>query len=515
MNSNLTTVPATYPTSIPVDSTVLFSSLGFFWQKMFKDIDAVQGITEAQADSVIQGYYKLVELINSYSCYNIPIFERRRWYPLYIYKSQLNHELYFGEGVLFGAEVDGNPYVFGRPIPEVSVTISIIVPEELMQVSLIVNQIISPTVSLVNGTDFTFDGIRITFNSNPFNNSNILTQNVNNADGSPSLYYDYNTSSWVQDKLMVLWCYNAELDSNNLENGLGYLFGLNVPHSTTGKNILTTVLQNYTSGCTVDDIKAVALSTLGLDPYTQVPGTLGLDRYTQVPGTVDLFDNVNSPNWWQTKLTLCNSAPLPLQLPPTLFLGGADYCVSFANTAEPVTLNPSTGAITFPAQGSPKNVTNFLSAISTPAFLSSLEIYTGHALDSAHSYTATINPVDFIFRSFLRTSTAMLRVKFTSTDDLANFINYFNAIRPTLPPQILLLIVCDLSLPTEVLELNTVINDANSLQIALPYQATNDVINLNGSSGLAINDMSSTRNLFNFSSILSGDIRNISLTNAS
>ena len=162
MNSNLTTVPATYPSSLPINSTTLFSSLGFFWQKMFKDIDAVEGITEAQADSVIQGYYKLIELVNSYSCYSIPIFEKRRWYPIYIYKSQLNHELYFGEGVLFGAEIGGNPYYFGRPIPEVSPTISVIVPSELKQLSLIVNQVISPTVSLVNGTDFSFDDIRIT-----------------------------------------------------------------------------------------------------------------------------------------------------------------------------------------------------------------------------------------------------------------------------------------------------------------------------------------------------------------
>ena len=503
MNPNLTSVPATYPTSLPIDSTVLFGSLGYFWHNMFKDVGAVKGITQAQADSVVQGYYKLVELLNSYSCYTIPIFERRRWFPLYIYKSDLSHVLLFGEPTKFGTVIDGDPFYFGRPIPEATPTISIVAPTELKQLSLIVNQVVSPAVTLASGTDFTFDGIRIHFTNNPFSNSNIQTLGVYNADGSPKMYDAYDGGGLQQDKLMILWCYDADLDSDSLEYNLGYLFGLNVPHSEVGKDILTSVLQNYTSGCTVNDIKAVALASLGHSPYTQIPGT------------VDLFDHINTPNWWTSNLTIRTSTPLPLQLPPTMFLGGKDFAVSFANTVDLVTLNPISGAIAFPVTGDPANVTNFLAYISTPAFLSSLEIYAGHALDIAHSYSATINPVDFIFRSFLRASTALLRVRFTSTNQLAGFVNYFNAIRVTLPPQILLLIVCDLTLDPEVLELNSVINDSNSLQIAFPNQQTNEVINLNGSTGFSIKEMGSTRDLTSYTSILSGDLRNISLTIAS
>jgi hypothetical protein len=496
MNTNLTTSPATYPSSITPDSSQLFATLGYFWQRMFQDKGVVVGMTQGQVDSVIQAYYKLVEMINSYSCFHIPIFERRRWYPLFIYRSALNKVLYFGEDVKFGAEVSSLPYTFGRPIPESTFT-SIVAPSELQQVPLIVDQVVYPNHSWVLGTDYAFDGFRITFNTNPFL-ENIPVQNVYNANGSPKMFIDYSTSGnpSIQDQLMVLWCYNAELSSDNLDYSLGYLFGLNVPHSTEGKNVLLSVLQNYTSGSTVDDIKAVALSSLGLDPATSVPGT------------VDLYDNINTPSWWTNHLTLCNGTNLPLQLPQTMFLGGKDFAVSFVNSVDMFS------SIKDLVQGDEVNVSNFLSAIDTIGFTAALDKYlTQLNHGTPTTLPATFNPVDFVFRSCLQTCTALLRIKFTNTTDLANFVVYFNAIRVTLPPQVLLLVVCDLTVPSDTLELNSVISDSSSnLKTAFPVQKDNEIVSLNSGSGLIIKDMQPTRGFTSYTSILSGDVRNISLT---
>ena len=101
------------------------------------------------------------------------------------------------------------------------------------------------------------------------------------------------------------------------------------------------------------------------------------------------------------------------------------------------------------------------------------------------------------------------KIYFNDTD--SDFINYFNAIKVTLPPQIILLIVCDLTLPQETLELNSVISD-NSILKTGAIKPVNETINLNTGSGFVIKDMTSSRNLTSYTSILSGDLRNISLT---
>src|SRR5579859_2801304 len=185
MNPSLTSVPATTTgLTINPDSQALFGSVGYFWQRMFNDYPVVHGMTMAQADSVTQGYFKLVELLNSYSCYNIPVFETRRWYPLYVYRSSLNNELLFGEGVLFGAEIGAQDYLFGSTVPETSAnTVSMLVPEELQLAPFIADQIVSPKHVLINGIDYTLANGRLTFNYNPFLYTDINQTNVYNANG--------------------------------------------------------------------------------------------------------------------------------------------------------------------------------------------------------------------------------------------------------------------------------------------------------------------------------------------
>lgn len=537
MNPNLTTTPATTTgLAISPDSTALFAGLGYFWLKMFQDSSVVKGMTMAQADSVLQGYYKLVELINSYSCYNIPVFETRRWYPLFVYRSSLNNELLFGEGVNFGDEVSAQPYLFGAAVPATGVgVVSMLVPKELKAAPLIADQIISPNHVLTLDVDYTLADGRLTFNYNPFLYSNIAITAVYNEDGTPKTYSYIDSDGTIHDdqpdQLIMLWVYNAAIDDKGLDYNIGYLFGLNVPHTSNGKAILTTIVQNYTNGCTINDIKAMALACVGQTPYTAESET-GLPAYNDVPASVQLFDRVNTPGWWETELGLFNGDLLPLRLPITILLGSYKNSLQFTNSVSMLFMDAATGAISFSAGaiiGNQSDIYTYLQSISTPEFVAALERYLGYSLANT-SYTASLNFVDFLFRSHLQNTTALLRIKFTNLDQLAKFVNYFDAIKATLPPHILLLVLCDYSIPNEVVYINGVgmLNDtatttggngnlSNGLLTAnvafAPVDFPTDDVLLNSSGpGLSIADMNSTRNLLFFSSLQGQDVRNINFT---
>lgn len=459
MNPNLTTIPPSFSgLTINPNSTTLFSSIGFFWSRMFQDIGAVNGMTMAQADSVLQGYYKLIELVNAYSCYNIPVFETRRWYPLFVYNSSFSNPLVCGEGVAFGATSGGNPYLCGSAIPSATAGyVSMQALAELQAAPIIVDQVISPKHTLINGTDFWLANGVLTFKVNPFSYGNIPVQTVFNSAGAAQTYTYYNDlgvlSSPLPEQFIILWVETASIDSDLLDDNIGYLFGLNVPHNQNGKDILTAVVQNYTNGCTNNDIKALALASVGLTPYNPDPVS-GQPVFQENTSYVQLFDNVNTPGWWNSDLALFSGTQIPLQLPQTMFYGTYKYGVQFVNSATGYVHLSSTGAITFDAGmvlGCASDIALFEQSISTPAFLAVLQAYL--AANSfpvlTTSVSVHINLVNFLFQCFLKTSTALLRVKFTSADELGDFITYFNAIRCTLPPHIFLMVLCDFTVANE------------------------------------------------------------------
>jgi hypothetical protein len=525
-------------------------TLGYFWKRVFADRDTVNGLTLAQAEAANQVYYNILDMINSYSCDSIPVFEKRNWYPLHIKLSDLNdNQLTFGEGVEFGAQVASQDYVFGRPIPEETNVWSVLLPAELKGLSIIADQIIEPGNIWVNGQDCKLVGRRLYFNNNPFEATNINTQLLFNEDGTKKMYYDYSEDAEIQDAMITLWCYNALIDADYLKYNIGYLFGLNVPHSENGKEILASIVKTFTNGPTINDIKAVGLSSIGLPVLKhdsiitdiQLPGYVitqhevyhfpagyPLKATTTIGASVkkgdvlvealELYDNVNKPEWWQTEFSVSDNN-LPFTLPKHLLIGNYKHSLTFLNEVSPVSVDLD-GNITFPVNGSIGDVKTFLNFISNADFQASVEDYLGYALDSGHSYTGMINPVDFIFKSCLKSSTALLRIKFLNMEQLSAFHDYFNAIRPTLPPHIILMVLCDIEVGNEVFELNSILDDSgtttgavpltNGLQLsyALPIQSDN--IDMNYGSGLLISDMGFSRVIL--SNISSNDLKIISLT---
>jgi hypothetical protein len=527
-----------YPGNNATDSRYLFNSLGYFWQRVFSEQQVITGLTSGQAAAAQQAYTNMLELINSYSSKQISIFDHQNWYPIYIYLSAMdNNTLLFGENVLFGAEVMGNPYLFGAPIPEDTNVYSVILPNSLMLTSIIVDQIINPNYVWVNGQNFQLINERLFFYGNPFTIPGVTPTIIYNSDGTDS-----------GDRLLTLWCYNAAIDSESLKYNIGYLFGLDVPHSELGKQVLASVVQMFTNGPTINDLKAIALSSLGLPVITQQSTIQSIlsdngynvfvtntgayrypNTYTIKPGiivssvlnigdvpveVVEVYDEVNTANWWQTQLGINISTPttryvidpthqsgllvpvtglslVPLVLPASMILVSANYSVQFNNDLEPISLD-NNGFPIFPVIGNPTDVANYQASLKNTAFLNLVNTQISPPLSNSNPVNV-INPVNFIFNCILKSCAALLRIKFFTTDQVAAFQQYFEAVKDMLPPNIFLIVLCDIgNVGDEIYQMNTEVID-DGMRTYQPLQKTNDLVSFNSGSGLLIKDMSPSR----------------------
>ena len=529
--------PDTNPGNNATDSVYLFNTLGYFWRRAFKDANVISGLINGQVEAAKQAYTQMLQLIDSYSTTKIPVFERRNWYPLTIKLSDLdNNTLLFGEGVHFGDTISSQNYKFGTTIPANPNTYSVVIGDTIKQATFIVDQVISPNKTWMPGTDYDIINGRLFFYANPFTRPNVASSIIYNTDGTAT-----------SDKVMVLWVYQADLDSDNLKNNIGFLFGVNVPHNDQGKSILGRAVKLYTRGPTINDIKAVALASIGLpiiDSVSTISSitVVGSNRLITTDtgvysyptsyqlksgittGTVlkigdvpvkavELFDQVNDPNWWQTDLGVDISTPstrtvidptgasssltvqsglalVPLELPASMLLVSCKHALRFMNTAEPVTLD-SNQKLVFPVHGSYTDVQTFQKSLKTAGMLALVNTQVSPALSPSNPVNV-INPVDFIFKAFLKSASALLRVKFIDTNQLGIFEEFFRVVYDMLPPNILLIVLCDLSVPGETYQM-----DANTLDTTLrtyyPLQKTNDVVSFNSGSGLVITDMAMNR----------------------
>jgi hypothetical protein len=571
MNYGISYNPNIDPGNNATDSRYLFNTLGYFWHRLFGDRQAVEGLTMGQSAAAEQAYTDLMGMIDSYSCLDIPIFESRNWYPLIIHESDLdNNTLLFGEGVKLGDTVDGDPYIFGDPIPNETECCSIIMPKELKDIGLIVDHIIAPTVVLTKDDEnYWTTEYRLFFKNNPFEISALTKHKEYNTDGSDK-----------NDDYIILWCYNASIDSENLKYSIGYLFGLNVPHTAAGKGILSNMIKLYTKGPTINDIKAIALACIGLpiiterstvsqapaitDGYHVITTDKGIFRYPaeyklktgittntvlkigDVPvEAVELLDRMTNEDWWTTELgvsietpgshnrtaclprqslsdpetcledpenkafvltTVTGRALYPLVLPNCMMLSSCRHNLTFSNDVEPITMDLNEN-IVFPVTGDKDDVTAFQEAINDDIIEDNEGLTNKTKLLYALNDILTpslslsnplnfINPVDFMFNLFMKNTTAILRIKFLNIKQLANFENYFKPVSETLPSHIILLILCDIHIPDEVMELNSTLN-TDTPETRHPLirmtEETMEHVTLNSGSGLLAADMTFSR----------------------
>ena len=436
--------------------------LGYFWNRIFKDKAVLKGLLQGMASGEKQDYTDLINAIYSFSAQDLPIFDTRNWYPLVISKFDLldNNTLLYGEGVLYGATVSSTPYTYGSSIPEANGIYSVIAPKELKSISIIADKIIYPSTTWVSGTNVELRNGRLFFTGNPF------------------AAFD---SSLTE---ITLWCYNAALDSDNLWNNVGYMFGLALDHTTLSKNILASLVTVVTEGASIGNLTNLCKACLN----------------TSSDSVVEVVDNIKLKNWWNTELVAGPAQQaVPLYLPPHIFIAGYRQTLQFNNSSEPVSF--INGILRFPVQGSPKDMRLFNDTVCTNAdFLTGLNNYlkstNGQTLFENNSQM--MNPVDFVFKSFLGSATTLIRVKLSDTDQLNLFQTVLYSLRSNLPKHVMLIVLCDVTVPMDTYSFSSD-SVTDTLDMAkVPLTQTPDTAYMNHKSsgaGLLIQDMLSTRTI--------------------
>lgn len=498
-----------YPSTTATNANVLYSNLGSFWTQMFQEKKTIKGLTIAHAEQLIQSYYELLDTVTAYSIDNISIFEKHKWQPLVIKRSELNNApLLFGEAV-FGVQPETDEYYegitfhWGAPKDEASAYFSWKPTDTIKDIKLIANRVLSPSNVQIGGIDFSYVNNTVYFRVDPFithQGTPIITDNGENV-----TFMDRDNRI-INDELLILWAYHADVDHSGLYYNYGYLFQFNQPSSESYQQILQTVIKLFTGGPSPKALLSVCAAFLDIKVVVEAEETIETisdntvitnrnvyifdDFYTlrsdiHVGDVVEAgdvlvedaayYDYVSYKNWWTNKMqpkinysdVIDQVHTMKYSLPPYLFLGGVEGELIFSNDIQMFPRDVD-GYLRFPVEGSEADVQRFNDVLNENAD----EI--GYAVGLEPGEVIMINPVDFIFENFLKTASALVKLNFKSLQQTKLFTEFFPNIRKALPRHVYFIIMIDTQLTVDLYDQ---LNDA----IVIEYDGDEYDANADGS----------------------------------
>ena len=458
----------TYPSTSYTNPNLLYSSLGTFWTRVFQEKKTVQGYCQGLSEELIQMYRSIFDVINENSTWNSPVFAKEKWYPVTIKKSEFDLvPLQFSSSVVFGPQPDTDPvypgqiFEFGKPKSTSGGISTVNISVELANFPILADKVIDPDVIYIRGVDLEISNSVVLFNSNIFDNPNLVITPIYNEDGSNATYLD--TSGQTQyDSYIVLWAYNADVDNNTLQNGFGNIFNVAGASSDMYKGILRALFTLQITGPTVGSLRGLVSSFLNIPIvktnevvaqvyYTSLGGVVETDKntYNSPPGytisvqvgdslvygdtltdVVKYVDNVSQNSWWSTLPSLVGFSN-------RLFVGTYESQLFFPNEIEIVTMSEA-GNIIFPVDGTPDDVAAFQLAINTPEIwqLLGLEINGVKQLGKS----TVINPVDFIMSNYFRNNMACIYLNLDTSTLPESFFENMKTLSSFLPKHIFLML---------------------------------------------------------------------------
>lgn len=516
-----------YPTHTVTDPNYLYHSLGSFWIQVFNEQGTIKGYTMAQAEEIIQRYMDLVEVVRAYSVEDVPIYHTERWYPIIIQRSNFGHIPLLFESpsspdvARFGAQAATDPYYayaifkFGFPKTPISKVYTFDPADELAKFSVLTDRVINPSTVLVNEVDVKLNGKTLYFNKDLFTIDSIPKANLVTNDGTPQTFIDSN-GAVLQDQIIILWAYNAQIDKGILFKNYGYLFDLKLKNDAFFKDVLKSVVNLYVDGPTIRTLRAVACAFLGVSTvqekeeiieelfddalfhyivtnkntytfdhyYSYLPEVqVGKTMYAgdQLVDAALYFDEVQSKSWWRNslspKVTIPESKNLNLDtykiskqypymvFPSHLFLGNYQDRLIFKNESDLITMDAE-GNIHFPVYGKTEDITTFHQQINKnkEAIAAALHL-------SSSVPAITLNPLDFLFTYFLKSNTALLKFNFSSLDQVRLFMSFYGVISDIMPKHVYMMFFFEFAFNTEVYALDTTSDRSflsNSTTTAMP-----------------------------------------------
>lgn len=446
----------------------LLSLLGSFWATLYqgnslvKDINAGVGQLSQQANS------QFLELVNSISRRNVPVYHQDDWYAIKVKRSELNTDLgllaRYKTGTQYSYKSQAELF-YGQIPPSSYYAVS--KPKELKECGVIFERITAPAVQLINGIDFWLDESVVIFRSNPFDNQDVPKREVLDNVGQ------------IVDEEITLWLYRSKWDWEYIYDQFGYVLSLPMRSSPGYKSLVNAILDSFNEGTSVrsqqqalaavfgvplvldaeETVEAIATDTNGLQIVTNT-------RVYTFPTTANAIVSVGQTVYAGQSLTDtfevielnrgfdidCGVSSLTLDT-DMLAKGFYDGLV-FDNKTVP--LNTELGVdgytkVTWEIGGFPNDVSKFWSDVHAQGIAKDRTL--AMLLDvrenpigqpTAASLPSEVNPLKFLVDNLLKFNVFIVKVKPGSK--LQNRLEFVpvSQLRKIMPPHTLMILLVDL-----------------------------------------------------------------------
>jgi hypothetical protein len=218
----------------------LLNVLGSYWATTYPGNTLIEQLATVTGQAAQQTYSQLLELINTVSRFNVPLYHQDSWYRLAIKESEINTD-----PTLLAKYRTPSDYAYTNP-PEIYYGVtqsqpyySVTKPTNLVDVKLVFNRLIDPSVQLTQGIDFWLEDSVIVFRANPFNNTLIARRDI------------LDNSGQIVDREMVLWLYRGQWDWNLVNEQFGYALRLRLQSSEGYKDFINAIFDAFCQGTSV------------------------------------------------------------------------------------------------------------------------------------------------------------------------------------------------------------------------------------------------------------------------
>lgn len=223
-----------YPGSDFDRARVLIAALGSFWSRTYSAVDQVSSYVISTAQQVNQTHRNLLEVVAALSRYDIPLFHEEVITPITIKKSEMNAtqsaQALFDETQ---AILDGE---LRFDVPEQAELFYFPLPDQLVDVNQLFNQLTFPTVALIRNTDFAISDARraLVLRADPFLN--------------PAFVKRTTTTNGVPDEEITLWGFFGKFDYDYVFNQFAHAVGIRLKTSQGYKDLVNAVITGLVNG---------------------------------------------------------------------------------------------------------------------------------------------------------------------------------------------------------------------------------------------------------------------------
>lgn len=456
----------------------LLHLLGSFWATTYQGNALLEDLTRTTGQMAQQTYLQLMELVNSISRFDVPIYHQDNWYALTVRESELNTSaaLLARHTTPSANQFNANSALNYNSQVQAAVTDSfgnldqfaVVKPDGLAQVKAIFNRLTAPTVELLHDIDYQLTEALLIFRENPFTNPRIAKRDILSATGA------------VIDRELVLWLYRGQWDWATIYEQFGYALRLQLKSSAGYKQFVNAILDAFVAGTSVRTQQLALAAAFGVPlvqeaqetvetvqqdanwlqiitdqhvyqfPKTASPLVAPGDRVRAGDPLTDLFEIFEL----NRGVPLDPAKVTALTAGPGVLAWGYWGDLTFENQETPLIVEPDVAGFTkvsWALGGFPYDVEKFWDDVHTAGVAAGRTL--AMALDQREAPTgqptaewlpATINPLQFLVDNLLRHHAYIVKVRPGSTlPDPLEFVPA-EQLRKIQPPHTLMLLIVEL-----------------------------------------------------------------------